>query len=239
MAERVSVALPVYNGAQYLEEQMESILVQLKSEDEVVVAYQRCEDDSLKILQQFQRRDSRVKIYVNHQTGVTANFQLAIERCNGDYIFLSDQDDVWLPEKRDHIAELLRESKADLVVHNAVHTDAALHPQERNFFQIYPIGPGVWHNIVKPRMSGCCMAFTKEFSRKLLPLPEIYGYDQWINVLAECCGKVIYLDEVLLLHRLHGENVTTSTRALSVVLRCRAKLLWSLGLRLLRIHWKG
>ena len=239
MAEMVSVALPVYNGAQYLAEQLESILNQLEPTDEVVAAYQQCGDASLEILQSFQQRDQRVKIYVNQQTGVTANFNLAIAKCTGDYIFISDQDDVWLPNKRTRVVAALKESGADLVVHNAVHTDAELNPQEHNFFEIYPIGPGVWHNIVKPRMSGCCMAFTRAYQKKLLPLPEIYGYDQWVNVLAECCGTVVYLEDVLLLHRLHGDNVTTPTRALPVVLKCRAKLFWSLALRLIRICWKG
>lgn len=239
MAEMVSVALPVYNGAQYLAEQLQSILTQLRPEDEVVAAYQQCGDASLAILHDFQRRDSRVKIFLNQKSGVTANFELAISQCKGDYIFLSDQDDVWLPGKRDRVVAAFRRSGADLVIHDAVHTDEKLHRQAETFFEIYPIGPGVWHNIVKPRMSGCCMAFTKEFRDKLLPLPEIYGYDQWVNVLAECCGKVEYLDEVLLLHRLHGDNVTTPTRALPVVLRCRARLLGALALRLARIRLKG
>ena len=75
--------------------------------------------------------------------------------------------------------------------------------------------------------------------QKLLPLPEIHGYDQWIAVLAEFAGRIEYLDQVLLLHRLHGGNVTTSTRRLDIVLRCRAKLICCLGLRLCRIHMRG
>ena len=126
-----------------------------------------------------------------------------------------------------------------LVIHNAVHTDEALQPQEHSFFEIYPIGPGKWKNIKKPRMSGCCMAFTRSMGQKLLPLPEIHGYDQWIAVLAEFAGRIEYLDQVLLLHRLHGGNVTTSTRRLDIVLRCRAKLICCLGLRLCRIHMRG
>lgn len=235
----VSVALPVYNGAQYLIPQLDSILEQLQEQDELVIAYQASEDNSLEILEAYQRRDPRVKVYVNPEKGITSNFNLAIGQCGGDVIFLSDQDDVWLPGKRERCVEALRTSGAQLVIHNAVHTDAELHPQAQTFFEIYPIGPGKWKNIKKPRMSGCCMAFPAAFRDLLLPIPEIYGYDQWVAVLAEFSGTVVYLDEVLLLHRLHGDNSTTSTRKLSVILNCRSRLLIHLFFRLLRGKGKG
>lgn len=239
MSAMVSVALPVYNGAVYLAEQLESILKQLDNQDEIVAAYQTSSDDSLAILQKYQAQDPRIKIILNPDRGITSNFNLSISNCTGDYIFLSDQDDVWLPEKRSAVLETFQKTGADLIIHNAVHTDAALHREAHTFFEIYPIGPGKWKNIKKPRMSGCCMAFTRAMRDKLLPLPEIYGYDQWIAVLAEFSGKIAYLDQVLLLHRLHGENSTTSTRKLSIILRCRTKLLCCLFLRLCRIRFRG
>lgn len=239
MAATVSVALPVYNGALYLAEQLDSILQQLEDQDEIVVAYQPSTDDSLAILERYERLDPRVKILHNPRTGITANFDLAISHCAGDYIFLSDQDDVWLPDKRQVIVDAFAHSGADMIIHNAVHTDAQLNRENHTFFEIYPIGPGKWKNIKKPRMSGCCMAFTHAMRDKLLPLPEIHGYDQWLAVVAEFTGTIQYLDNVLLLHRLHGENSTTSTRKLSIVLRCRAKLLCCLVLRLCRIKIKG
>ncbi len=239
MTATVSVALPVYNGALYLAEQLDSILQQLEAGDEIIAAYQPSEDDSLSILQAYHAKDPRVKIIYNQGRGITSNFDEAICHCSGDVIFLSDQDDIWLPNKRQVVVDAFARTGADLIIHNAVHTDAQLRRQEHTFFEIYPIGPGKWKNIKKPRMSGCCMAFTSSMRDKLLPLPEIYGYDQWIAVLAEFTGKIVYLDDVLLLHRLHGENSTTSTRRLSLVLRCRAKLLCFLALRLCRIRLRG
>lgn len=239
MTETVSVALPVYNGALYLEPQLDSILAQLEEDDELVVAYQSSSDRSLEILQCYQNQDSRVKIYHNPKPGVTANFDLALSKCQGDYIFVSDQDDVWLEGKRERCVKALRESGAELVIHNAVHTDEGLVPQKETFFEIYPIGPGRWKNIKKPRMSGCCMAMTREMRDRVLPIPEMHGYDQWIAVLAEWSGAITYLDEVLLLHRLHGDNATTGTRKLSVILRCRAKLIVALVMRMIRILIRG
>lgn len=239
MKERVSVAMPVYNGAQFLKEQMDSILTQLEAQDELVIAYQISEDSSLMIIEEYQRLDPRVRVIRNSTSGITSNFNLAISNCTGDYIFLSDQDDVWLEGKRNLCVQALRDSGAQLVIHNAVHTDAELHPQQKSFFEIYPIGPGKWKNIKKPRMSGCCMAFTRAFQKKLLPMPEIYGYDQWIAVLAEFSGEIVYLDDVLLLHRLHGENSTSTTRRLGVIIKCRSKLIVHLFLRLFCLRAGG
>ena len=239
MKEQVSVALPVYNGAQYLREQLDSILLQLEPQDELVIAYQASQDDSMSILEEYQQRDSRLRVIQNPVGGITSNFNLAISHCSGDYIFISDQDDVWTKGKRGSCIKALKESDAQLVIHNAIHTDASLIPHKQSFFEIYPIGPGKWKNIKKPRMSGCCMAFTKAFQKKLLPIPEIYGYDQWIAVLAEFTGKITYLDEILLLHRLHGENSTSTTRRLDIIIKCRTKLLFNLFLRLIRLRTGG
>jgi glycosyltransferase involved in cell wall biosynthesis len=240
MLATISVALPVYNGAAYLAPQLDSILAQLETGDEIVVAYQPSTDDSRAILEDYCARDPRIRLLINEgKAGITANFQLALSQCRGDYIFLCDQDDVWLPQKRSAVLRAFEESGADLVSHNAVHTDEQLNPQQQTFFEIYPIGPGKWKNIKKPRMSGCCMAMTRAMRDRVLPLPEIYGYDQWIAVVAEFSGRITYLDEVLLLHRLHGDNSTSGTRRLSRILRCRSKLLLCLGARLLRIRLRG
>ena len=110
------------------------------------------------------------EILHNDRKGITSNFQLALEHCGGDYIFLCDQDDVWLPEKRQSVVSAFRSGGADLILRDAVHTDETLNRQNKTFFEIYPLGPGKWKNIKKPRMSGCCMAFTRAMRDKVLPL---------------------------------------------------------------------
>ncbi len=142
MAETISVALPVYNGALYLEQQLNSILEQLEPDDEIVAAYQPSSDNSLEILERYQRSDKRVKILHNDRKGITSNFQLALQHCGGDYIFLSDQDDVWLPEKRKSVVDAFQAGDADLILHDAVHTDETLNRQDRTFSRSIRWGQG-------------------------------------------------------------------------------------------------
>lgn len=234
MAAEISVAMAAYQGEKYLSVQVDSILSQLGREDELVVSYDASIDRTLEILQDYAQRDSRVKVVENPCPGVTGNFNNAIAHCTGRYIYISDQDDRWQPDKVAVVQRAFRETGCGLVIHNGVHTDEDLEPVGRPFFQMYRIGDGKLRNFAKPRMSGCCMAFTREMRDVILPIPEIHGYDQWIALVCEFWGKIAYPPEILLYHRLHGGNVTQGRRPLRVILAMRSKLLACLGLRGLR-----
>src|SRR5918996_5112957 len=97
----VSVALCTYQGEKYLQEQLDSIAGQLRPPNEVVVCDDGSTDGTLGILDRFRSRAPfPVRVYVNEkQLGPTKNFERAIAHCEGALIFLSDQDDVWHPEK--------------------------------------------------------------------------------------------------------------------------------------------
>ena len=123
MSEMISVAMAAYQGALYLPVQIDSILIQLKPDDELVISYDESKDDTLRILEEYQARDSRVKIVKNTVPGVTGNFNNAIANCSGDYIYISDQDDRWAENKVAVVQRTFRETKADLIIHNGIHTN--------------------------------------------------------------------------------------------------------------------
>lgn len=100
----VSVCLATYNGEKYIRQQIESILPQLSAADEIVVSDDESTDQTVPILESF--NDSRIHIYIHKRRNekvvwdyATHNFENALSHAKGDYIFLSDQDDVFLPEK--------------------------------------------------------------------------------------------------------------------------------------------
>lgn len=97
----LSVALCTYNGETYIREQVESILNQTLPVDEIVVCDDGSTDETLSIIESFRENTSvDIRIYRNETNlGVCANFQKAVDLCNGDIIFLSDQDDVWHGDK--------------------------------------------------------------------------------------------------------------------------------------------
>ena len=237
MNKTISVAMAVYNGEKHMRQQIDSILAQLREGDELVASCDPSSDRSWEILTEYQAADPRVKpVRDEKKPGIAHNFETAIRHSEGDFIFISDQDDCWAPDKRDRVVKAFLDSGADMVIHNGVHTDADLRPVGEPFFTCYRIGDGKLKNLLKPRYSGCCMAFTRELKQKILPIPEgIDAYDHWLGTVGEFMGKIAYVDDVLLYHRLHGGNVTAaSTRPLPVVLRARLHLLWHLCRRLAR-----
>jgi len=106
----LSVAMCTYNGEQYLQEQLDSIIAQTRLPNEVVVCDDGSTDATLQILDEFQETAPfPVRIYRNGtRLGPTKNFEKAIKLCSGNVIALSDQDDVWMPHKLERLEEVLK-----------------------------------------------------------------------------------------------------------------------------------
>ena len=119
---RVSVAMVTYNGGRYLRQQLDSVLEQLGDQDELVVSDDGSEDDTLLILREYQRRDKKIRILEGPGKGIKKNVEHAVLGTRGSYIFLADQDDIWLPGKVERILQVFQEQKVSVVVHDAKRT---------------------------------------------------------------------------------------------------------------------
>lgn len=228
---RASVAMAVYNGEQYICEQIDSILGQLQENDELVISYDRSTDKTRDIIDDYAQRDTRVRVIDNSCPGVQNNFNNAVMVCRGKYIFLSDQDDVWLAGKVDKVIAEFERTDADLVVHDGCFADTYLNPQKQTIFECYGSYDNPIRNIIKCNYWGCCMAFRAELRRIVCPFPEKHhvGHDWWIGILTGFYGKIARVNECLILHRIHGENVSTvRRRPILVVIKHRIYLIYLL-----------
>jgi glycosyltransferase involved in cell wall biosynthesis len=229
----ISVALAVYNGEKFLPEQLDSILCQLEEGDEIVVSYDRSTDCTLDLLREYQKKYPQVKVIENTNPGIAGNFNNALLACTGDYLFICDQDDRWAETKRRDVVARFESTGCDMVIHNGVHMDTEGKIISEPFFTIYRIGDGKLRNLLKPRYSGCCTAFTAEMAKKILPIPsDIDAYDHWVGMVGEFAGKISYEEKVLLYHRLHGNNATVSSRSIGKILKARFGLIKHLSRRL-------
>ena len=103
----ISVCLATYNGARFVEKQLQSILVQLAPEDELIVCDDGSSDDTCNVIRRL--ADARIALHAYSQNvGHVRNFERAISAAKGDFIFLSDQDDVWVPGKIRAMLDCLR-----------------------------------------------------------------------------------------------------------------------------------
>ncbi|MBS1507154.1 MAG: glycosyltransferase family 2 protein [Bacteroidetes bacterium] len=208
---KTSVCMAVHNGALYLMEQIDSILPQLGPADELVISDDNSSDESVEIIKSY--RDERVRILAPRQFGnPVRNFEYLLTNCEGDNIFLSDQDDVWHPEK-------INKMKVSLQTHDLVVCDCSLVDNERNikvdsFFEFNQVRSGLVRNLIRNSFVGCCMAFKRNLKEAALPFPKgIPMHDQWIGLLGLRSFSVKFLPEVLVEHRLHQRNYSTTGRA--------------------------
>ena len=213
MAVRVSVVMAVYNGEKYLAEQISSILPQMEAADELLISVDPCGDRSKEIALGFAARDARVRVMDGPGKGVIRNFEFALKHAAGRFVFLSDQDDVWLEGKMAAMLDELAREGVLAVVHNASVTDETLQNVLGRFFE-RGFHPGIVRNIIRNRYIGCCMAIKRELLDIALPFPDdIPMHDQWLGLLAARHGKVAYIDRPLMLYRRHAGTVTGRGKA--------------------------
>ena len=203
----ISVCIPTYNGGKYIRLQMESILKQLSSEDEVIISDDSSTDNTLDIVYSF--NDRRIKIFEgNHFHSPIYNLENALKHAKGDFIFLSDQDDEWKENKVKVCMEHLK--SCNLVIHDSEVVDGDGKLLNPSFFELNHTKSNAIYNFLKNGYVGCCMAFNRKILQHSLPFPKkLPMHDIWIgNVAAFKCGKVRFISDKLISYKRHGNNAS-------------------------------
>lgn len=201
----ISVAMATCQGERWIEPQLSSILEQLGPRDELVVADASSTDRTLAIAREL--GGGRVRIVEGLPRGnVPGTFEAALRACAGDTVFLSDQDDVWIPGKVERCRAALS-GPEPLVLHDARVIDADGRILSESFLRGRRHRPGFWPNLWRPGYLGCALAMRRELLEMALPFPsDIPMHDWWLGLLAERRGGVALVPEPLILHRRHGAN---------------------------------
>ncbi|SEB44814.1 Glycosyl transferase family 2 [Nocardioides exalbidus] len=230
---RVSVAMATYNGARHVAEQLASILEQLAPHDEVVVVDDASTDDTRDVLASV--TDPRVRVVESPvNRGYVRTFEAAIVETTGDVVLLSDQDDVWLPGRRDAMVEALRDHQ---VVATNLTTLGGPDALQGPFGQAdWRLGPRDdrrrWANLLgiiaglRPYY-GCAMGVRRDALEVVLPFPDhlVESHDLWLATYGNLAGTIAHLDQRTVARRLHDDNATpTRPRGPRAVLVSRARL---------------
>ena len=91
---KVSIIMPIYNVAQYLEETLDSILNQSLTDFEVIAVNDGSTDNSEEILKKYQQKDRRIIYFSQENQGQSVARNLALKHASGEYIYMMDSDDV-------------------------------------------------------------------------------------------------------------------------------------------------
>ena len=203
----ISVCIATYNGERFIREQIDSILRQLSSDDEIIVSDDGSTDNTISIINSID--DKRIRVIEGpRKQSPTSNFECALKASKGDYIFMSDQDDVWKPNKVNICMEWLQ--RYDCVVSDAEVTDSSLNPLYPSLYAIMQVRQGrIYNTIWKNGYTGCCMAFRRNVLEASLPFPkDIPMHDIWIGNVAAYKYNVKFIPDTLIYFRRHEDTTS-------------------------------
>jgi glycosyltransferase involved in cell wall biosynthesis len=205
----VSIAMATYNGGRFLREQLQSLLAQDYGNIEIIISDDGSTDDTATIIQQFQSESNNIRFYKNDgEHGFRQNFAHALQYCNGDYIALCDQDDIWMLTKISSMMQYANDHT--LVYHNSLFVDEQGHSLNRTVMdKVNPFsghGPKVFLQF--NCISGHACLFKKELLKELLPFPDARFHDWWAAFVAASAGKIFYVPEILVHYRQHSSTKT-------------------------------
>lgn len=234
--------MAAHNGQKYIKQQLESILIQLSVSDEIVISDDGSTDATLDVIKEM--NDARIKVFHYKQPSKTkhpheyvcGNFENALIHAKGDFIFLSDQDDEWLPNKVEVCMNDLK--KYDLVLHDFSHMDDDGNITKELHYNgsFYPKNYFLVH---RGKHYGCAMAFHKKVLQYALPFPNhLMLHDCWIGLLTEALGSFYFEKQTLLKYRIHQQNTSDTQNSIFFKMSYRANNFLNLVARVLKYKFK-
>jgi glycosyltransferase involved in cell wall biosynthesis len=198
----ISVALCTYNGEKYLTEQLDSIIAQTYKKLEIIIVDDASTDNTFDIVNRYAREDERIKCVRNDlNLGYNKNFEKALGLTSGDYIAISDQDDIWLPEK----LQILLDNIGDywLIFSNSSYMGDKPGRLLKDFRMPLNYRGFLFRNYV----TGHTVLMQRDFLNSALPFPGQGFYDWWMGFVAVYHHKLVFCDEILTYYRVHDESV--------------------------------
>lgn len=221
--------MATFQGGDWIAEQLLSILPQLDDQDELIIVDDASSDTTLEIIREI--AGDRATVMRNARNlGHLATFERAIRSCRGEYVFLADQDDVWLPGRLTLMLESLSTAEVIATSFEVLRSDGrllpgpVLKPGEGRAFALRNL---VGLALGRRPYFGCAMAFRREVLPVLVPFPRFAeAHDQWLAVVGNVDGFMSHVNTPTLTRRLHGANLSReSRRPLKAVLKSRVLML--------------
>lgn len=205
----ISVVMCTYNGEAHVGQQLDSILSQTFADIEVIINDDDSTDRTYSILKTYAAKDPRIDLHRNRENlGYNKNFEKALMFARGEWIAISDQDDIWLPNK---LATLYNHIlPGTLLVHsyNAEFKNDDPAVTLVNSSRVRFRGSNTRQLLFYNTVSGHALMLHKKLLQYALPFPNGIYYDWWLALNASIQGAVALYDEALVLHRQHDSNAS-------------------------------
>lgn len=216
MGKKIDVLLATYNGEKYLKEQIDSILNQTYQNINLIISDDCSKDGTREVLKQYENNE-KIKIYYQEKNlGYIKNFEFLLKQVQNEIFMLSDQDDIWLPEKIEKTYEVLKKQDADLVFADLEVVDENLNTIYESFGDFMKLNRKIEKyidsykvNYLYNCVTGCTLMAKSKWIEKILPVPaksKYVAHDHWIGLIIGIEGKLAYVPEKYIKYRQHGNN---------------------------------
>lgn len=203
----VSIVMCTYNGSAVIDEQIESILNQKYNNFDLTIIDDQSTDNTFEKLKNWQAKSPQIRLFQNEENlGFNKNFEKAISLAEGEFIAISDQDDIWMPDKISLQLEAF--SSPDVLVTHGMSVlleGGELQYKKRKLHHHYSGSDPKKFFLFNP-VQGHDMMFRSSLKQYVLPVPKNIIYDWWIAVNAAAMGKIVSVPKILVHQRIHDTN---------------------------------
>lgn len=183
----VSIIMPTYNEARYLESSIRSVLAQTYQDWELLVIDDCSTDETSILLEKLKEKDVRIKIFRTDKASGSPTLprNVGIEKAQGQYIAFLDSDDLWIPTKLEHQIVLFEQYMDAVIVYSnyrkmgengVVHHHLFTAPDSTSYYRL-----------LKGNVMGCLtvMYDTKKVGKRFFPCCGHEDYALWLSMLKE------------------------------------------------------
>ncbi len=215
----VSVAMCTYNGVRFLPAQLDSISRQTHLPGELVIQDDGSNDGTAELIERFGRNAPfPVRFQVNQQRkGPARNFEACLARCTGDVVVLTDQDDIWLPDRVERTVAAYHDAAVTFTYADAPLVDDAGTLLGRTIFATVPVRSADRSLLAKGGdlmplilrygvLYGATMSIRREIFDAAAPFPSGWSHDEWLSLVGAAIGRAACMAPVMQ-YRQHSAQV--------------------------------
>jgi glycosyltransferase involved in cell wall biosynthesis len=203
--------MATYNGEKYIREQIDSILRQTYPNMELIIVDDRSSDSTPDILRAYSDKFPNLRVVINETNlGYIKNFEKGILLSKGDYIALSDQDDIWMDNKIEILLKHIGQ-------YDIIYSDSILVNEKGNslgkkmsdiknqlvYTDCLMYAVGAW-------APGHAQLIKRYIIHQCIPFPSLVTHDFWLGFVASCHNGMGYYSEPLVLYRQHQSNAISA-----------------------------
>lgn len=211
MSKLVSIVLPVYNGAKYLRESIESVIDQTYTNWELLILDDCSIDETAEISKEYAEKDSRIKYFLNEvNLRLPRNLNKGFSLAQGDYLTWTSDDNSFRPTALEKMVNAL-ESEEEV---QFVYASCRIIDDNGKEIEYIMVNDNGKNSIVGGNPVGACFLYTRkvyetvgDYNHELILVED---FDYWQRIFMKF--KVVAITEILYNYRMHSGNLTNTMR---------------------------